>query len=200
VADFADCQAQRQAWSAAAASRLTAIRDVAYAEGALRTLDIYRIPGVAHAPVNLFFHVGYWRAQDKANFAFVAEALVAAGNLAVITNYPLCPAVTLDEVVAAARDAVAWTHHHIAQFGGDPARLTVSGHSAGAHLTAATLAQDWPARGLPADIISRAVLISGIFDPAPAIGTSVNAQIRLTPELARRHDFERTAPRILCPT
>jgi arylformamidase len=134
-----------------------------------------------------------------ANFAFVAEALVASGSLAVIANYPLCPAVTLDEVVAAARDAVAWTHRHIAQFGGDPARLTVSGHSAGAHLTAAALAEDWPARGLPADIISRAVMISGIFDPAPAIGTSVNAEIRLTPELAARHDFERIAPRILCP-
>lgn len=199
VADFADCQARHQGWSAAAAARLTATRDVAYAEGALCTLDIYPVPGVSNAPVHLFFHGGYWRAQDKANFAFVAETLVASGSLAVIANYPLCPAVTLDEVVAAARDAVAWTHRHIAQHGGDPSRLTVSGHSAGAHLTAAALAEDWPARGLPADIISRAVLISGLFDPAPAIGTSVNADIRLTAELAARHDFERIAPRLLCP-
>ncbi len=198
VADFAACQARHQAWSAAAALRLTAIRDVAYAEGALRNLDIYPVPGVSHAPVHLFFHGGYWRAQDKANFAFVAEALVASGSLAVIANYPLCPAVTLDDVVAAARDAVAWTHRLIARYGGDPSRLTVSGHSAGAHLTAAALAEDWPARGLPADVVGRAVMISGIFDPVPAIGTSVNADIRLTPELAARHDFERIAPRLLC--
>ena len=199
VADFAACQARHQQWSAAAAARLAATPDIAYAEDALCTLDIYPVPGVANAPVHLFFHGGYWRAQDKANFAFVAEALVASGTLAVIANYPLCPAVTLDAVVAAARDAVAWTHRHIARHGGDPSRLTVSGHSAGAHLAAAALAEYWPARGLTADIVSRAVLISGIFDPAPAIGTSVNAEIRLTEEIAARHDFERIAPRLLCP-
>lgn len=199
VPDFALCQERQQAWSAAAAARLAAIRNLAYAEGPLRDLDIYPVPGVAKAPVHLFFHGGYWRAQDKANFAFLAEALVAAGSLAVIANYPLCPAVTLDEIVAAARAAVAWTHRHIAGFGGDPARLTVSGHSAGAHLAAACLAEDWPARGLPSDIIARAVLVSGIFDPAPAMRTSVNAEIRLTPELAARHDYERIPPRLLCP-
>lgn len=200
VADFAQCQARHQAWSAAAATRLAAMRDVAYAAGALRTLDIYPAPGAAQAPVHLFFHGGYWRAQDKANFAFVAESLVAGGSLAVIANYPLCPAVTLDEVVAAARDAVAWTHRNIARYGGDPSRLTVSGHSAGAHLTAAALAEDWPARGLGPDIIDRAVMISGIYDPAPAIGTSVNAEIGLTAALAARHDFERIPPRVPCPS
>jgi arylformamidase len=199
VPDFGASRARREPWNQRAAATLRAIRDIPYAEGALRDLDIYPAPSGASAPVHVFFHGGYWRAQDKANFAFIAEPLVRHGITAVIANYPLCPAVTLDEIVAAARDAVAWVARNIARHGGDPARITLSGHSAGAHLVAAIMAEDWPARGLPADIVKGAVMISGIYDPAPAIRTTVNADIRLTPELAARHDHERIPPRLRCP-
>jgi len=192
--DFRACQIRREPWNQRAAS-LPAQRDVAYAEGALRTLDVYPA-AAAKAPVHVFLHGGYWRAQDKANFAYVAKPLLRHGITAVIANYPLCPAVTLDEIVAAARDCVAWVARNVADYGADPARISLSGHSAGAHLAAAVLAEDWPARGLPGDVVKGAVMISGIYDPRPAIGTSVNAEIRLTQDLAARHDYERIPPRL----
>jgi arylformamidase len=196
VPDFAASRARREPWNQRAAATLNAVRDITYAEGALRTLDIYPA-AFSGAPVHVFFHGGYWRAQDKANFAFVAEPLVRHGITAVILNYPLCPAVTLDAAVAAARDAVDWIARHIAEYGGAPGQITLSGHSAGAHLIAAVLAEDWPARGLSPDLVKSAIMISGIYDPAPAIATTVNAQIQLTPALAARHDYERIPPRLV---
>jgi arylformamidase len=124
---------------------------------------------------------------------------VARGICAVIANYDLCPAVTLDGVVAAARRAIAWTYRHAADYGADPERLTLSGTSAGAHLQAMALAHDWPAEGLPPDIVKGAVPISGIYDPAPAMRTTVNAEIRLTEAVARRNDALTLAPRVRCP-
>ena len=123
----------------------------------------------------------------------------AAGICTVIANYDLCPAVTLDEVVASARRALAWTWRHAAEFGADPARLTISGSSAGAHLQAMALAHDWPAEGLPADLIKGAVPISGIYDPEPARHISVNAEIGLTEAIARRNDALALEPRVRCP-
>jgi arylformamidase len=117
----------------------------------------------------------------------------------VIANYDLCPAVALDGVVDTALRAIAWTWRHARDYGADPGRLTVSGHSAGAHLCAMALARDWTADGLPADLIKGAVPISGIFDPAAAIRTTVNAEIRLTEAIARRNDALRLAPKARCP-
>ena len=149
--------------------------------------------------MHVFFHGGYWRAQDKANFAHVAKTLVGEGICAAIANYDLCPAVTLDGTVDSALRAIAWTWRHAREYGGDPDRLTLSGHSAGAHLCAMALAHDWTAAGLPADVIKGAVPVSGIFDPEPAMHTTVNAEIGLTAEIARRNNALRLAPRVRCP-
>jgi arylformamidase len=198
VPDFKLCQVRREAPNAAARARLRCVPDIAYGPHPLHGVDVYpaAAPG---APVHVFFHGGYWRMQDKRNFAFVAAALVDAGICAVVANYALCPAVTLDGVVDSAIRATEWTRQHIADHGGDPARITLSGHSAGAHLAAAVLATDWTARGHPADGVAGAVLLSGIYDPAPAALTSVDADIRLTPDLIARHDYERLPPRVRCP-
>ena len=114
--------------------------------GPLHKIDIFPAPGASDAPVHVFFHGGYWRAQDKANFAHIAKTLVGEGICAVIANYDLCPAVTLDGTVESALRAIAWTWRHARAYGGDPDRLTLSGHSAGAHLCAMALAHDWKAR------------------------------------------------------
>ncbi len=76
----------------------------------------------------------------------------------------------MDEITRQARAAVAWTIKNIARFGGDPARVALGGHSAGAHLTAMCLQTPWPQDyGLPADPLAAAVLVSGIYDIAPLI-------------------------------
>jgi arylformamidase len=129
-------------------------------------LDIYPAD-VRNAPVHVFIHGGYWRAFSSKDFAFVAEGLNARGITAVLVNYALCPEVRIGEIVRQCRAALAWTWKNAADFGADPNRLTVSGHSAGGHLTAMMLATDWSGFGLPADVIKAAVPISGLYDLGP---------------------------------
>src|SRR5262249_26298174 len=160
-----------------------------YGENLSRRVDIFpaKTRDGSPSPVHVFLHGGYWRAQDKANLAYIATPLIAAGITAVIANYELCPASTLDGVVDSALAAIEWACRNIGAHGGDPRAIPISGHSAGAHLCAEALAADWAARGVDADFITGAVMISGIFDPAPAMRTTVNEQLHLTAEIASRH-------------
>ncbi len=193
VPHFKDYQAQRAPINDQAKTELACHRDVAYGDHPLRRLDVYPA-GRPDAPVHLFFHGGYWRAQDKENFAFVALPFVAAGITTVVANYELCPASTLDEVADSALSAFDFVRREIGRFGGDPGRIGLSGHSAGAHLCAEILADR------AGEAAVGAVLISGIYDPTPAMRTTVNGEIRLTPEMARRRDVERRPIRARCPT
>lgn len=199
VPDYQAAQRRREPLNEAALTISGRNADIAFGSGDLHRLDLYMPSGPGPHPVHAFLHGGYWRAQDKRNFAFIAPLLVQRGVTVAVLNYDLCPAVTLDGTVASALAGMEWLGRHIAGHGGDPARITLSGHSAGAHLTAAALATDWSARGLPADLIKGALMISGIFDPGPAMRTTVNAEIRLTEKIALRHDYERIAPRTHCP-
>jgi arylformamidase len=139
---------------------------VAFGPSPAEHLDIYPA-AQRNAPVHVFIHGGYWRAFSSKDFAFVAEGLVANGITAVLVNYALCPAVRLGEIVRQCRAALAWTWKNAASFGADASRLTLSGHSAGGHLTAMMLATDWTAWGAPADMIKAALPISGLYDLAP---------------------------------
>ena len=141
--NFADHQMARAPANAVARANLNAHLDLPYGDHLLRRVDIYPAAGAAApAPVHVFFHGGYWRAQDKENFAFVAAPLVAQGVTTVIANYELCPGSTLDGVADSAIAAVEWIFHNITQYGGDSMRIGLSGHSAGAHLCAEILAVD----------------------------------------------------------
>lgn len=199
VPDFDAARRRREPANTAAIEALKPETDIAFGPGPLHRLDLFKPRGAGPHPVHLFFHGGYWRAQDKKNFAFVAPLLVERGVLVAVMNYDLCPAVTLDGTVASALAGMEWVARNIAAHGGDPGRITLSGHSAGAHLVAAGLATDWTARGLPADLITGALMISGIYDPTPAMRTSVNADIRLTSDIAARHNFEVLPPHASCP-
>ena len=122
-------------------------------------------PPAPARPVHVFIHGGYWRRFSARDHDFVVPQLVAAGLTTVVVNYALCPIVSLDEIVRQVRAAIAWTFHHAAEFGADPQHLTISGHSAGGHLTAMALLTDWAGDyGLPADLIKGAVAISGLYD------------------------------------
>ncbi|EAR50242.1 putative esterase [Oceanicola granulosus HTCC2516] len=190
---FADVRARLAPLNDAARATLGQPEEVAYGDGPLHRLDIFRAAGDGPRPVHVFYHGGYWRAQDKANYAFLAGVLVPLGITTVIANYDLCPAVTLDEVTASAVAGFGWVADHVEEIGGDAERITLSGHSAGAHLGAAILADAGLAEK-PAGLRG-AVLTSGIFDPRPAIGTSVNAELGLTEEIAARNDMQARPPR-----
>jgi arylformamidase len=194
--DFSKHQALRVEVNKQAFETLKPHTDLRYGDHALRTLDVFPASPVdgGLAPVHVFFHGGYWRAQDKKNFAFIAGSLVPLGSTTVIVNYELCPASTLDGVVDSALAAFEWICRHIGEHGGDPRRISLSGHSAGAHLVAEILATDWSARGIDDSVLAGATMISGIFDPTPAMHTSVNEQLQLDAAIAGRHDVERRAP------
>lgn len=168
-------------------ARLDGTLDVAYGPSPAETLDIFPAarPG---APVFVFLHGGYWRAFTSKEWSWVAEGLVAAGCTAVVVNYALCPAVTVDEIVRQCRSAVAWTLRHIGEHGGDPARVGVGGHSAGGHLTAMCLTADWQAFGVEAvDPLRCAVPISGIHDLAPIARSYLQPQVRLDAGMIERN-------------
>ena len=197
---------ERLAASAAASAetraRLDCVLDVRYGPGAKETLDIFPAadPEAGRgAPVHLFIHGGYWRAMDKSDYSFIADAFQPAGATTVVINYDLCPAVTLDTIVEQSNRSIAWTFRNIAEYGGDPERLYVSGNSAGGHLTAMALAHDWEAEGLPADIIKGAAPITGVMDCEPVLDISVNEEVRLEPEAARRLSPLRNPPRRALP-
>lgn len=190
--NFADVRARLAPLNDEARSRLGSPREAAYGPHDLHRLDIFEAEGDGPRPVHVFYHGGYWRAQDKANFAFIAGLLVPLGITTVIVNYELCPSSTLDEVTASAIASFAWIAEHCAEFDGDPARITLSGHSAGAHLGAAIISDHGLAsKGAK---LAGALLTSGIFDPRPAMSTSVNEALQLTDKIAKNNDVERTSP------
>ena len=100
-------------------------------------LDVYAPTSPSAAsPVVVFFYGGSWNSGDRQGYAFVGEALGARGFVTVIPDYRLVPQVVFPAFVQDGAAAVRWTRDNIARYGGDPARLALSGHSAGAYISA----------------------------------------------------------------
>lgn len=143
---------------------------VAYGQDPRNTLDVYTPQTKpANAPVVVFFYGGSWNTGSKANYAFVGEALAARGMVVVIADYRLYPQVRYPSFLEDSAKALAWAHKHAKTYGGDPDRLYVMGHSAGAY-NAAMLALDprWLAReGLSPSILSGWIGLAGPYDFLP---------------------------------
>ena len=165
--------------------------DVRYGGGENETLDVF--PSArANAPVLVFIHGGWWRSLDKRDHSFLAPSLVGKGAMVVMPNYALCPGseaqpVSIETITLQMVRALAWVYRNAAQYGADPRRIVVAGHSAGGHLAAMLLSCDWKAVAgdLPAQLVSRALGISGVYDLEPIRQTPfLQADLRLTPESA----------------
>ncbi len=173
--------------AAHARSRLACVLDVPYGASPEETLDIFPA-ALAHAPVFVFLHGGYWRALSSKELSGVALGLQPLGITTVVVNYALCPHVTLDEVTRQARESVAWTLRNIGAHGGDAGRVAVGGHSAGGHLTAMCLATDWQGEyGIDADPLAAALPVSGIYDIEPLRHSYLQPVIRLDAGLVARN-------------
>ncbi|MDI1263184.1 MAG: alpha/beta hydrolase [bacterium] len=160
-----DAKAYREAHS----SRHTAI---SYGSGERNRIDLFAGDGAG--PVVVFIHGGYWQALDGSFFSHLAAGLNAHGIDVAVPGYNLCPAVSVDAIVGEMRAAA----RALAKLGRP---LVVSGHSAGGHLAACLLATDWRAydTSLPAELVTGAYAISGLFDLRPLVGTSINNALKL---------------------
>ncbi|HXD98492.1 MAG TPA: alpha/beta hydrolase [Candidatus Acidoferrum sp.] len=194
VKDALEWMARAGAESARARAELPLRFDVAYGTHHGERLDVFPAAKPGPAPVHVFIHGGYWQRMDKADFSFVVRGLRPAGALTVAVNYGLVPSIDLDELVRQCRAAVAFVHRHAREWGGDPERISVSGHSAGGHLVAMLLATDWAAFGAPGDVVKAGCAISGLYDLEPIRLCYLNDVLKLTPEVARRNSPVHLAP------
>ncbi|HEY3784776.1 MAG TPA: alpha/beta hydrolase [Steroidobacteraceae bacterium] len=119
--------------------RITRQVDLPYGPDSRQRLDVYAPPGAINRLVVIFWYGGSWTEGSKAEYRFVGATLAEHGFVAVLPDYRLYPEVTFPAFEEDGARAVAWVEHHVSELGGDPKRIVLMGHSAGAH-TAAFLA------------------------------------------------------------
>ncbi len=149
--------------------------DLRYGPGERNRIDYFA--SAARGPVLIFIHGGYWQMRAKETFAFLAAGPLAHGIHVALPGYTLAPEQTLEGIVAEIRSAIVWLAARAAELGGDPARLYVSGWSAGGHLTAVALGEPQIRGGLA---------ISGIYDLEPIRLCYLNEKLQLDTAAARR--------------
>lgn len=193
---FATLIPQFEAWSVAAVTASsTCTLDIRYGEAARESFDFFPADvlagGSAARATLVYFHAGYWQSRDKSTFRFIAPAFTRQGIHVALVNYPLCPHVSLGHLLDAARRAVAGVHAHVAARGQPGLPLVAAGHSAGGHIAVELGLADWghssagntpPARG-----VDGVVALSGIYDLAPLVGTTLNTNLGLDAASARRY-------------
>lgn len=198
VPDYADWVERGHDLAAEARARWPSHLDLAYGPGPLQKLDIFPA-AKGPAPVHVYIHGGYWRALDKSGYSFIGEKFARAGICTILLNYDLCPTVTVDHIVEEIAQGLIWIWKNAGAYGGDANRLTLSGSSVGAHLTAMMLARDWSGDPVPPDLIKAAVLMTGIYDLEPVLRIEANQDIRLDAAMAARNSPLFLAPRRICP-
>ena len=112
--------------------------DIPYATPAQerQVLDVYSPANAKNLPVVFWIHGGGWEGGDKSSVKLKPQAFMDRGFVFVSTNYRLLPKVDMETIVADVAKSIGWVHKHIAEYGGDPNRIFVMGHSAGAQLAA----------------------------------------------------------------
>ena len=180
-----------------------------YGPAAAQRLDLYLPPAAASGtrppPLLVFIHGGYWQELGKDQSAFAAVDCVQQGIAHAVIDYTLAPLATLPQIVAECRLAVRWLHDQAGALGFDARRIVVAGSSAGAHLAAMVAL---PGAGTGGDegsagCVRATVLVSGIFELEPLLGTAINAALGLTLPVAQAmspalQPLAGLAPSIVC--
>ena len=167
-----------------------------YGSGPKQTFDLFRPERSDRlCPVVVFFHGGYWQALSKRESAFAALDCLAQHTAFVAVDYTLAPHADLDAIVSECRVALRWILRFGEAIGIDATRVIVTGSSAGAHLAAMVAAGSDAVRG--------ALLVSGIYEIEPLIGTSINNVLHLDTVSSRRNsplhlDLAGFPPTVLC--
>lgn len=148
-------------------------RDIPYTKNAdkRQTLDVYSPANAKNLPVVFWIHGGGWQAGDKSEVYTKPQVLNAKGFILVSTNYRLLPTVDMATLTRDVAKAIRWVHDHIAEHGGDPKRLLIMGHSAGAQLAALLCTDEryLKEEGLSFAIIKGCVPVDGDTYDIPAM-------------------------------
>ena len=158
-------------------------RDIPYGEKAepLQTLDVYAPSEAKDLPVVVWIHGGGWQAGDKTDVKQKPQVFVERRFVFVSVNYRLLPKVAMGDIVRDVAKSVRWVHNHVAEHGGDPKRLFVMGHSAGAQLAALICTDDryLKAEGLSLAIVKGCVPVDGDTFDVPAIIETAETRCRV---------------------
>jgi arylformamidase len=156
-----------------AARAQDAKRSIPYANPAdeRQVLDVYSPPHAKDLPVVVWIHGGGWQTGDKSDVQIKPQFFMDKSFVFVSVNYRLLPSVDMATIVRDVAKSIRWVHDHIAEFGGDPKRLFIMGHSAGAQLAALICTDDryLKAEGLSLAITKGCVPVDGDTYDVPAI-------------------------------
>jgi acetyl esterase/lipase len=173
--------------------------DIAYGPLARQHLDVYApAPPAAAArsyPVIVFFYGGGWEDGDRAIYRFVGQTLAACGVVTVIPDYRVYPEVTFPAFMEDAARAVAWTREHIGTLGGDPARMFLMGHSAGAQIaTLLALDRDYLRAVGASAPVAGVIGLAGPYDFLPLESATLKAIFGPESEWARSQPIAYVEP------
>lgn len=167
--------------------------DIAYYEGQgfnpdRHVLDVYQPVNASNAPVLIFVHGGGWASGNKSLYGFIGRTFAEQGYVTVIPNYRLSPAVQHPAHIRDVARAYAWTVNNIAQYGGDPSRIVLSGHSAGGHLVSLLAVNEryLAEQNLDESSIRGVIGISGVYDVTAIPPNIISSQVFTSdPEVQR---------------
>lgn len=161
--------------------------DCAYGPGDRERIDIFRC-GDRQAPLLVYLHGGYWQRGDKSIYSFIAPVFNTAGVDVAVIGYPLCPQVSLAEIVTGIRNALVWLYRNASSLAICADRINLCGHSAGGHLTAMALTTSWPDHDadLPADLVKTGIPLSGLYLLEPLLHTTIADALHLTTDEVRQ--------------
>ena len=158
-------------------------RDVPYGDPAVerQVLDIHAPKDAKDRPVVVWIHGGGWQAGDKTGVQEKPKAFLDRGFVFVSTNYRLLPKVEMETIFRDVAKAIGWVHRNIAAHGGDPNRLYVMGHSAGAQLAALMCIDErWlKAEGVPFSALKGCVPVDGDTYDIPAMIETAETRLRV---------------------
>jgi arylformamidase len=159
---------------ASAARAQNVKRDIPFAgveDDQKRTLDVYAPADARHLPVVFWLHGGGWQAGDKTDVKLKPQWFMDKGFVFVSTNYRLLPAVDMGTLIRDVARSFRWVQDHIADYGGDPKRVLVGGHSAGAQLAAILCTDEryLKEQGISFDVLKGCIPVDGDTYDVPAI-------------------------------
>ncbi len=162
-------------------------------------LDIFTPAFAKDLPVMIFFHGGSWDFDTKDNYSTQAVPFLMTGAIYISVGFDNIPPNTMTGMVGQCRSAVQWIYKNAKNFGGDPNRLYVSGHSSGGHLANMMLVTEWQKHGLPENVLKGGSILSGWTDLYP-VSLSMRQQfLKLTPQEVKEFSPVNFPQNVRCP-